>query len=92
MLSKSFFGYTRLAFHYELLSTSLPQPVAVGLPNTATLLLPGELGAEKSETVKIGAQVKTGQVLTWGDAAESSVISSITGTISSIDSQIGNYG
>jgi electron transport complex protein RnfC len=92
MLSKSFFGYTRLAFHYELLSTSLPQPVAVGLPNTATLLLPGELGAEKSETVKIGAQVKTGQVLTWGDAAESSVISSITGTISSVDSQIGNYG
>ena len=92
MLSKSFFGYTRLAFRYELLSTSLPQPVDVSVPKTATLLLPGELGPAKSETVKVGARVKTGQRLTWGDASESSVISSITGTIGSVDSMIGNYG
>jgi Na+-translocating ferredoxin:NAD+ oxidoreductase subunit C len=92
MLSKSFFGYTRLAFRYELLSTSLPQPVAVGAPNTATLLLPGELGPSQSETVKVGARVKTGQRLAWDDAAASSVISSVTGTISSISSEIGNYG
>jgi Na+-translocating ferredoxin:NAD+ oxidoreductase subunit C len=92
MLSKSFFGYTRLAFRYELLSTSLPQPVAVGLPNTATLLLPGEMGPAKSETIKVGARVKTGQRLNWDGAVESSVISSVTGTISSVDSQIGNYG
>jgi electron transport complex protein RnfC len=92
MISKSFFGYTRLAFRYELLSTTLPQPVDVGVPKTATLLLPGELGPAKSETVKVGARVKTGQCLTWGDASESSVISSITGTIGSVDSLIGNYG
>jgi electron transport complex protein RnfC len=92
MLSKSFFGYTRLAFRYELLSTTLPQPVDVGVPKTATLLLPGEMGLGKSETVKVGAQVKTGQRLAWSDASESSVISGITGTISSVDSLIGNYG
>jgi electron transport complex protein RnfC len=92
MLSKSFFGYTRLAFRYELLSTTLPQPVDVGVPKTATLLLPGELGLGKSETVKVGARVKTGQRLAWSDAAESSVISGVTGTISSVDSLIGNYG
>jgi Na+-translocating ferredoxin:NAD+ oxidoreductase subunit C len=92
MLSKSFFGYTRLAFRYELLSTTLPEPVAVGVPKTATLLLPGELGPAKSETVKVGARVKTGQRLAWGDNADSAVISSITGTISSIDTLIGNYG
>jgi Na+-translocating ferredoxin:NAD+ oxidoreductase subunit C len=92
MLSKSFFGYTRLAFRYELLSTTLPQPVDVGVPKTATLLLPGELGLGKSETVKVGARVKTGQRLAWSDESESSVISGITGTISSVDSLIGNYG
>jgi Na+-translocating ferredoxin:NAD+ oxidoreductase subunit C len=92
MLSKSFFGYTRLAFRYELLSTTLPQPVDVGPPKTATLLLPGELGPTQSDTVKVGARVKTGQRLAWDDATESSVISSITGTITSVDSQIGNYG
>jgi electron transport complex protein RnfC len=92
MLSKSFFGYTRLAFRYELLSTTLPQPVDVGVPKTATLLLPGELGLGNSETVKVGARVKTGQRLAWSDASESSVISGITGTISSVDSLIGNYG
>jgi Na+-translocating ferredoxin:NAD+ oxidoreductase RnfC subunit len=90
MLSKSFFGYTRLAFRYELLSTTLPQPVDVGVPKTATLLLPGELGLGKSETVKVGARVKTGQRLAWSDESESSVISGITGTISSVDSLIGN--
>jgi electron transport complex protein RnfC len=92
MLSKSFFGYTRLAFRYELLSTTLPQPVDVGVPKTATLLLPGEMGLGKSETVKVGARVKTGQRLAWSDASESSVISGITGTISSVESLIGNYG
>ena len=92
MLSKSFFGYTRPAFRYELLSTTLPQPVSVAVPNTATLLLPGEMGPGTSETIKVGAKVKTGQRLAWGQAPSPSVISSISGTISDIQSQSGNYG
>ncbi len=92
MLSKSFFGYTRPAFRYELLSTALPMPVAVDLPGTATLLLPGEMGPGTSETIKVGAKVKTGQRLAWDQASGSSVVSSITGTISAIRSEIGNYG
>ena len=92
MLSKSFFGYTRPAFRYELLSTKLPQPVEVAVPKTATLLLPGETGAVKSETLKVGARVKTGQCLTLDHLPGQSVISSITGTISAIQAQTGNYG
>lgn len=92
MLSKSFFGYAQPAFRYELLSTTLPQPIAVAVPKTATLLLPGEMGPEKSEAIRIGARVKTGQCLTWGKNPGSSVISSVTGTISGIQSQLGNYG
>lgn len=92
MLSKSFFGNTRPAFRYELLSTTLPLPVAVPVPNTTTLLLPGEIGPGKSETIKVGAKVKTGQRLAWAETSGPSVISSITGTISAIESQTGNYG
>ncbi len=92
MLAKSFFGYTRPAFRYELLSTTLPQPVAIAVPSTATLLLPGEMGPGTSETIKVGAKVKTGQRLTEGPAPSPSVISSISGTISDIQPQTGNYG
>ena len=92
MLSKSFFGYTRPAFRYELMSTTLPQPVAVTVPGTVTLLLPGELGPGQSETVKVGAKVKTGQRLAWTPDLVPSVISTITGTISNIQNQIGHYG
>jgi electron transport complex protein RnfC len=92
MLSKSFFGYTRPAFRYELLSKTLPVPVAVPVPNTTTLLLPGEMGPGKSETIKVGAKVKTGQRLAWTETSGPSVISGITGTISAIESQTGNYG
>ena len=92
MLSKSFFGYTRPAFSYELLSTTLPLPVAVPVPNTTTLLLPGEMGPGKSETIKVGAKAKTGQRLAWSQTSGPSVISGITGTISGIESQTGNYG
>jgi electron transport complex protein RnfC len=92
MLSKSFFGYTKPAFRYELLSTTLPQPIQVPIPETVTLLLPRELDAVASDTIKVGARVKTGQCLSWGDASGPSVIASVTGTIQSISAQTGNYG
>jgi hypothetical protein len=56
MLSKSFFGYTKPAFRYELLSTTLPQPIQVPIPETVTLLLPRELDAVASDTIKVGAR------------------------------------
>ena len=92
MQSKSFFGYAKPAFRYELLSTTLPQPLHVPPPDTVTLLLPRELDGAPSETIKVGADVKTGQRLSWNDHPGPSVISSVTGTIQSIASHTGDYG
>ena len=92
MLSKSIFGSQKPAFRYELLTTAPPQPLAVPLPKTVTLLLPFEPGARKTETIKTGTRVRTGQKLRWDDAGGPCVVSSVTGTITSVVSHIGDYG
>ncbi len=92
MLTKSFFGYAQPAFRYELLSAALPQPVAVAMPETVTLLLPREMGTASSEIIKVGAKVKTGQRLAWDDQPGPCVVSSVTGTIKAISSHTGDYG
>ena len=92
MLAKSFFGSPKPAFQYELLSTKLPQPLTVATPETVTLLLSEERPAQASETIKVGAAVKTGQKLSWSDQPGLAVVSSVTGTISAIGTQLGDYG
>ncbi|MGD9368610.1 MAG: hypothetical protein PVH87_23115, partial [Desulfobacteraceae bacterium] len=92
MPSKSFFGYAKPTFHYELLSTSLRQPVTVPQTESVTLLLPQEMGMAPSETIKVGANVKTGQRLSWNDSSGPSVVASVTGTIKKVTGYIGDYG
>lgn len=92
MLSKSFFGYAQPAFSYELLSTALPQPKDLAPAEAMTLLLPRELGMGPSDTIKVGAKVKTGQKLTWDDQPGPAVISSVTGTIQGVSAYSGDYG
>ena len=92
MLSRSLFGYARPAFRYELLSTTLPQPVVVTATDTVTLLLPREMGIEPSQNIKVGNPVKTGQRLTWDDQPGPAVLSTVTGTIQKVEAHIGDYG
>jgi Na+-translocating ferredoxin:NAD+ oxidoreductase subunit C len=92
MPSKPFFGYARPKFNYELLSTSLPQPAPVSVPETVTLLLPGEMGPKPSALLKPGMRVLTGQRLMWDENPGPSVISSVTGTIKALHPQLGDYG
>ena len=92
MLPKSLFGSPKPAFRYELLSTALPQPLTMALPKTVTLLMPSEQGAQKSEIIKVGAKVKTGQKLSWDGQTGPAVVSSVTGTIASISNYLGDYG
>jgi electron transport complex protein RnfC len=92
MLSKPIFGYAKPKFSYELLSTKLPQPVPIAMPATVTLMLPREIGTIPSANLKPGTRVKTGQLLTWDDQPGPAVVSSVTGTISSVSSHLGNYG
>ncbi len=91
MLSKSFFGYAKPAFRYELLSTALPQPIPVKATDSVTLLLPGEMGTKPSEIIKVGAGVKTGQRLSWDDQSGPSVVSTVTGTIKKVEAYTGDY-
>lgn len=92
MLSKPFFGYARPRFNYELLSTVLPRPVTIAIPDTVTLLLDGDAGLRSSALVKSGARVRTGQRLTWDEQPGPSVASSVTGTIKVLHSHPGDYG
>jgi electron transport complex protein RnfC len=92
MLSRSLFGYASPAFRYELLSTTLPQPVSVPATDSVTLLLPREMGMEPSETIKVGNRVTTGQRLTWDDQSGPTVLSSVTGTIQKVEAHNGDYG
>jgi electron transport complex protein RnfC len=91
MPSRSFFGYAKPAFRYELLSTTLPQPIAVPAAETVTLLLPREMGITSSEIIKIGAKVKTGQPLTWDGQPGPAVVSTVTGTIEKVAAFTGDY-
>jgi electron transport complex protein RnfC len=91
MLSKSFFGYAKPAFSYELLTTTLPQPITVPTADTVTLLLEREMGITPSEIIKVGNKVKTGQALTWDDSPGPAVTSTVTGTIQKVAAYIGDY-
>lgn len=92
MLSKPFFGYAKPKFHYELLSTQLPQTVSLAIPATVTLLLPRAMGPKPSAALKPGTRVKTGQRLTWDDQPGPSVVSTVTGTIKALNPFLGDYG
>jgi len=91
MLSRSFFGYAKPAFRYELLSTTLPQPIPVTADGSVTLLLPREMGVKPSETIKVGAGVITGQRLSWDEQPGPSVVSTVTGTIEKVEAYTGDY-
>ncbi len=92
MLSKPIFGYAKPKFNYELLSTKLPQPVPIAMPAAVTLLLPREMGPQPSANLKPGTRVKTGQLLKWDDQPGPAVVSSVTGTITALNSHLGEYG
>jgi electron transport complex protein RnfC len=91
MLSKSFFGYAKPAFRYELLNTTLPQPITVPTAESVTLLLPREMGTTASDNIKVGTEVKTGQLLTWDSQPGPAVISTVTGTIEKVETHLGDY-
>src|SRR5690606_6715648 len=87
-----FFGYSQISFGYELLSTAFEPPQVMPLPDTVILLLEHELGTQPSDQIKVGAPVKTGQRLSWKAGSQPGVISSVTGKISGVTAQYGDYG
>jgi len=93
MIKRSFFGFAKPCLKYESIAETLPELEKISTPRKVTLMLTTSLG-EKAEAlpVKEGDKVKTGQKLASADDDGTYVISSVTGTVSSVSSYLGDFG
>lgn len=93
MIKRSFFGLAKPRFEYKTLPDKLPEPEKISCSENVTLLLstfPEQTDGTLS--VKEGDKIKTGQKLFFTNNDDKYVISSVTGTISSISSFTGDFG
>ena len=92
MLKKSFFGLSRSRIEYELLPTRQPDPDKV-VPSKKITLFHSKNGHQNTPaSYQIGDKVKTGQKISLFADNPAYVISSVTGTISSISPHTGDFG
>jgi H+/Na+-translocating ferredoxin:NAD+ oxidoreductase subunit C len=93
MIKRSFFGLAKPRFEYKTLPDKLPEPEEISCSGNVTLLL-STFPEQKDGTlsVKQGDKIKSGQKLFFINNEDTYVISSVTGTISSISSLTGDFG
>ncbi len=92
MLKKSFFGLSRSRIEYELLPARQPEPDKV-MPTKKVTLFHSKNGNQNiSASIQVGDKVKTGQKLSLFADDPAYVISSVSGTISSISPHTGDFG
>ncbi|MGD9105803.1 MAG: 4Fe-4S dicluster domain-containing protein [Desulfobacterales bacterium] len=95
MIKKSFIGLAKPKIKYEALDITVPEPQKIPTPKKVTLLLnePYDMFGKKNDVLlKKDDTVKTGQKLSLHEGSNAYVISSVTGTISSISSFLGEFG
>jgi len=92
MLKKSFLGLTNSRIEYELLPVKVPEPEKVAAAKTVTLFHPKNGGKSAAPAFQTGDRVRTGQKLALFADDPAYVISSVTGTISSISPYSGDFG
>ena len=92
MLKKSFLGLSNSRIEYELLPVKEPEPEKVAATKTVTLFHPQNGEQSAAPGFQTGDRVKTGQKLTLFADDPTYVISSVTGTISSISPYSGDFG
>jgi electron transport complex protein RnfC len=95
MIKRSFIGLAKPRLEYELLEEKQLEPVKIPTPKKVTLLLNTPFDPyikRESDLIKIGDTVKTGQRLSLSPDDDAYVISSVTGTVSSITSFSGGLG
>ena len=92
MLKKSFLGLTNPRIEYELLPVKVPEPEKVTASKTVTLFHPNNGVNSAAPAFQTGDRVVTGQKLALSDDDPAYVISSVTGTISSISPYTGDFG
>jgi electron transport complex protein RnfC len=92
MLKKSFFGLSRSRIEYELLPARQPEPDKV-MPSKKVTLFHNKNGNQNAPaSFQAGDKVKTGQKISLFAEDPAYVISSVTGTISSISPHTGDFG
>lgn len=92
MIKRSFIGLTKPMIKYEALESTPPEPKHVQTPKKITLFIDTPYDYKDSLLLNVGDHVKTGQKLSYSENNNAYVISSATGTISSITSILGDYG
>ena len=95
MIKRPFISLAKPRIECEALDVTLPEPKEIPTPKKVTLLLnePYEpFGKKNAVLLKKDDSVKTGQKLSLYDDSDAYVISSVTGSISSISSFLGEFG
>jgi electron transport complex protein RnfC len=95
MIKRSFIGLAKPRIEYEALDVTLPEPKKIPTSKNITLLLNETyepFGIKNAVLLKKDDSVKTGQKLCLYEGSDDYVISSVTGTISSISPFLGEFG
>jgi Na+-translocating ferredoxin:NAD+ oxidoreductase subunit C len=95
MIKRPFISLAKPRIEYEAIGVTLPEPKKIPTSKKVTLLLDETyepFGKNKAVLLKKDDSVKTGQKLSLYDGSDAYVISSVTGTISSISSFLGEFG
>jgi len=91
MIKRSFICLSKPRIEYELIGSNEMELSGIPVPKMVTLLLNDPL-THKDTLFQVGDSVKTGQKLSLAEDSDSYVISSVTGTISSVSPFMGDYG
>lgn len=92
MIKRSFIGLTKPLLKYEALDVKTPEPSVIQPSKKVTLFLNKAFDFKDKILFNIGDKVKTGQKLSYTENSDAYVISTVTGTISSITPFNADYG
>ncbi len=92
MIKRSFIGLTKPKPKYDALDVRTPEPSVIQPSKKVTLFLDKPFDFKDKISFNIGDKVKTGQKLSYSENSNAYVISSVTGTISSIAPFNFDYG
>ncbi len=91
MFKKSFLGLNQPRFEYAAVDSAPVEPEHIPVPEKVTLIFNRPLNGKKP-LVKTGDKVRTGQKLLLCEGSTDCVISSVSGTVSSVSPGTGDFG
>ncbi len=92
MIKRSFIGLTGPRLEYDLVEPDPKEPEVIPMPPSLVLLVNESLDSTRECLIKQGDKVKKGDRLSLYTESTEDTLSPISGTITSIDSTIGDFG